>query len=63
MKLEFVRDGAKELRRYTVTTQRDRYRMISLAPEVTRKVEQSRIQAVVQETGMYLLKRGDIVLR
>jgi hypothetical protein len=62
-KLEFVRDGFGELRRYTVQEVRGKYRVIYLAPEVIRKTEDSRVQAVVEEAGLYYLKRGDIILR
>lgn len=62
-KLEFVADGFGEVKRFRVTTSRGKYRLIYLAPEVCRKEEEPRQQAVVKAGGLYYLKRGDIVLR
>lgn len=62
-KLEFVTDGFGEVKRYSVSVSREKYKLIYLAPEVCKKEEEPRTQAKVEVAGLYYLKRGDIVLR
>ena len=62
-KLEFVRDGFGTLKCFTVSALAEKYKTIYLSPEVTRKVDVSRYECAVKESGMYYLRKGDIVLR